>query len=103
MASGSLGELEAAARADRLAKVKGLGPALQRRILEGIEIRQEAPGARHLHRAAELLAAAEKELANSGLGLTRITAAGDFRRCCELVFDLALVAEAPRLANRPEG
>ena len=39
----SLGELEAAARADRLAKVKGLGPALQRKILEGIEIRRERP------------------------------------------------------------
>jgi DNA polymerase/3'-5' exonuclease PolX len=69
--------------------VKGLGPALQRKILEGIEIRESATGARHLHRAAELLAAAAKELANSGLGLTRITAAGDFRRCSELVVDLA--------------
>ena len=39
----SLGELEAAARADRLAKVKGLGPALQRKILEGLEIRQMLP------------------------------------------------------------
>ena len=98
----SLGDLEAAARADRLAKVRGLGPALQRKVLEGIEIRESAPGARHLHRAAELLATAEKELANSGLGLTRITIAGDFRRRCELVFDLALVAVAPRLANGPE-
>ena len=99
----SLGELEAAARADRLAKVKGLGPALQRKILEGIEMREGAPGARHLHRAAELLAAAAKELANSGLGLTRITAAGDFRRCSELVFDLALVARSAAARQRPRG
>src|SRR5438046_5591839 len=37
-----LGSLAAAAREDRLKKVKGLGPALQRKILEGLEIREHS-------------------------------------------------------------
>src|SRR4029079_14115484 len=38
----SLRELEAAAKADRLRGVKGLGAALQKKILQGLEIRREA-------------------------------------------------------------
>jgi len=41
----SLAELETAARADRLRHVKGLGAALQKKILQGLEIRREAEGA----------------------------------------------------------
>lgn len=91
----SVEELEEAAKADRLRPVKGLGAALQRKVLEGLEIIRRAPGARHLHRAAELLEAAEKNLAQSGLGLTRIQAAGDFRRGNEIVSELAIVAQVP--------
>ena len=49
-----LAALEAAAREDRLKNVKGLGAAVQRKILEGLKIREHALGARHLHRADEL-------------------------------------------------
>src|SRR3954468_22244523 len=53
----SLDELEKAAKEDRLKPVKGLGAALQSKILQGIEIRRKGEGQRHLHRAAKLLAA----------------------------------------------
>jgi DNA polymerase (family 10) len=86
-------ELEVAAKQDRLRGVPGLGPALQRKILAGLETRRSSLGAKHIHRAAELLATARDNLENSNLGLKAITVAGDFRRGSELVSDLALVAE----------
>jgi len=98
----SLDELEAAARADRIAKTKGLGAALQKKILQGIEIRRTAHGQRHLHRAADLLRTAERHLKDARVGLRRITPAGEFRRGCELVGDLALVAEAATASGDPE-
>src|SRR5215204_952802 len=98
----SVDELEQAAREGRIQTVKGLGAALQSKILQGLEIRWQAHGQRHVHRAAELLAAAEKNLRESRLGLKRITRGGDFRRGCELVSDLSLVAEAGKLDGAPE-
>jgi DNA polymerase (family X) len=83
-----------------LKPIKGLGGALQRKILQGIEIGRQAQGRRHLHRAAALLRAAERSLRESHLGLKRTTPAGDFRRGCELVGELSLVAEASDL-NQP--
>jgi DNA polymerase (family 10) len=93
----SLDGLEQAVRQDRLKNVKGLGAALQSKILQGIDIKRRGEGQRHLHRAAALLEAAEANLRQSHPGLTRITHAGDFRRGCELVSDLSLVAEVPKL------
>jgi DNA polymerase (family 10) len=98
----SLDELEQAARAGRLAAVKGLGPALQKKVLQGIDINRRAHGRRHLHRAAELLSGAESNLRGSGLKFGRITPAGDFRRGCELVSELALVAETLGAETSPE-
>ncbi len=98
----SLEELQVAARQDRIKNTKGLGPALQRKVLQGLEIRTAALGARHMHRAAELIAAAEKNLRRALPGLKRIVPAGDFRRGCELVCDLSLVAEETRLQRGPE-
>ena len=89
----TIDELEAAAKQDRLKSVKGLGPALQRKILAGLEARRSSLGARHIHRAADLLSTARANLENSSLGLKAITVAGDLRRGSELVSDLALVAE----------
>src|SRR3954452_20875578 len=43
-----LAALEAAAREDRLRNVKGLGAAVQRKIIEGLKIREHGLGARHL-------------------------------------------------------
>src|SRR4029079_1401904 len=88
-------ELETAVREDRLKAVKGLGPALQRKILAGLEARQSANAARHVHRAKELLSAAEESFKRSNLNLKKIVVAGDLRRGCELVSNLALAAEQP--------
>ena len=96
----SLAELEQAAKQDRLRAVKGLGGALQAKILQGIEIRRRAEGQRHIHRAADLLKAAEANLKKARPKLKRIQPAGDFRRGCELVGDLSLVAEGLRTKPR---
>jgi DNA polymerase (family 10) len=98
----SLDELESAARQDRLKTVKGLGPALQQKILQGLEMRRNTQGARHIHRAAALLAVAEQNLRRADPGLTRVMPAGDFRRQCELVSDLSLVAQTGRLEEGPK-
>jgi DNA polymerase (family X) len=99
---GSLAELEAAAQEDRIKNTKGLGPALQRKVVQGLEIRKAALGSRHMHRAAELMAAAERNLRRALPGLKRIVPAGDFQRGCELVCDLSLVAEDSKLEDGPE-
>jgi DNA polymerase (family X) len=88
----SLEELETAAQADRLRPVKGLGAALQKKILQGIAIKREAQGRKHIHRADKLLRAAAGQLRRLRT-LSRITPAGDFRRGCELVLDLSIVAQ----------
>src|SRR5215210_3250497 len=89
----SLQELEQAARYDKLKGVKGLGPALQRKILEGLEILRRGQGQRHVHRAGELLAAAQANLQKSHPELRRVAPAGEYRRGCEVVGELSLVAE----------
>ena len=83
-----LAALEAAAREDRLKKVKGLGAAVQRKILEGLKIRETTLGARHLHRADELARSAAETLERSVPGLNRTVTAGDLRRGGELVSNL---------------
>ena len=98
----TLADLEAAARADRLRSIKGLGAAVQRKVLQGLRIREAGQGARHLHRAAELIEAATESLHQSGVELGRIVPAGDLRRGGELVSDLAVVAETKRLKNGPK-
>jgi DNA polymerase (family X) len=97
-----LAALETAAREDRLKKIKGLGAAVQRKILEGLKIRKAALGARHLHRANELALSAAETLERSVPGLIRTVSAGDLRRGGELVSNLAVVAEVERLAGPPE-
>jgi DNA polymerase (family X) len=98
---GSLAALEAAALEDRIKNEKGLGPALQARILENIAIGRSGKGQRHIDRAAILLDNAARTLREARPELKRITVAGDFRRGSELVGDLALVAEAPSLPEGP--
>jgi DNA polymerase (family X) len=88
-------ELETAVREDRLKAIKGIGPALQRKILAGLEARQSGKAARHVHRAEELLSAAEASFKRSNLNLNKIEFAGDLRRGCELVSNLALVGQQP--------
>ncbi|HEY7246927.1 MAG TPA: PHP domain-containing protein [Xanthobacteraceae bacterium] len=95
----SLAELETAAKAGRIKGVKGLGGALQARILQNIEIGRSGAGRLHMHRALALLENAQTTLREAHPELTRLTPAGDFRRGCELVGDLAVVAQAPALEN----
>ena len=92
----SLAELEAAAKDDRIKKAKGLGAALQTKILQNLAIAKSGEGRLHLHRAAALLAHAKDTIRKSRPGLKRVTIAGDFRRGCELVGDLSIVAEGPK-------
>src|SRR4051795_9254486 len=96
----SLAELEAAAKDDRIKKAKGLGGALQTKILQNLAIAKSGEGRLHLHRAAALLAHAKDSLRKARPELKRVTIAGDFRRGCELVGDLTIVAEAAKLDKR---
>jgi DNA polymerase (family X) len=97
----SIAELEDAAREGRLQKVKGLGASLQTKILRGIEMRREAQGRRHMHKADELFRAAEKHLREARPDIVSITRAGDFRRGSELAGDLSLVAEVAKWPGGP--
>jgi DNA polymerase (family 10) len=92
----SLKELEDAARSGQLKEAKGFGAGLQTKILQGIDMLKRGTGQKHVHRAAELLEQAAKNLRASHAGVTRVTPAGDFRRGCELVSDFALVAQQPK-------
>jgi DNA polymerase (family 10) len=98
----SLEELEQAAREGRLQTVKGLGASLQTKVLRGIELRREAQGRRHMHKAGELLRSAEKHLKEARPEIIRITRAGDFRRGSELAGDLSLVGEVEKLPGGPK-
>ena len=97
----SLAELEVAARDDRIRKVKGLGASLQTKILQNLAIAKSGEGRLHLHRAAALIEHAQVSLAKLRPDLKHVTVAGDFRRGCELVADLALVAEAAKEEEAP--
>ena len=95
MGISSLAKLEAAAKEDRIKKSKGLGAALQTKILQNLAIAKSGEGSLHLHRAAALLDHAKDSLQIARPELKRLTLAGDLRRGCELVRDLAIVAESP--------
>jgi DNA polymerase (family 10) len=97
----SLAELEAAARDNRIQKAKGLGASLQTKLLQNLAIAKNGEGRLHLHRAAALIEHAKVSLANLRPDLKHVTVAGDFRRGCELVADLALVAEAAKEEDAP--
>ncbi|MBV8913175.1 MAG: hypothetical protein JOZ05_09080 [Acetobacteraceae bacterium] len=88
----SVPELEDAARSGALDGAKGFGPAFARKVLAGIEAVRTAQGRRHMHRAAELLEDAARRLREAMPGLQEVAVAGDLRRGCELVGDMALVA-----------
>ena len=95
----SVAELKEAALSGRLAKTKGFGPAFQAKVLQGLEMSRRPQG-RHLHRAALALDYAAAELGRTHRELQNITPAGDFRRGCELVSALPLVAVDRRGAER---
>jgi len=68
------------AKDDRVKKAKGLGAALQTKILQNLAIAKSGEGRLHLHRAAALLAHAKDSLRKARPELKRVTVAGDFRR-----------------------
>lgn len=90
----SLEELEAAAKNDRIRRVKSLGGPLQTKILQNLAIAAGGETRLHLHKAAELLEHAAAVVTSEHPEYAQIQIAGDFRRGCELVSDLALVAQA---------
>jgi DNA polymerase (family 10) len=92
----SVAQLEDAARSGRLAAEKGYGPAFQAKVLQGLEM-VRGPKGRHLHRAAAALRFASGEIARNHPEWSQITPAGEFRRGCELVGALSLLAVDPDL------
>jgi DNA polymerase (family 10) len=101
----SLAELEAAATEDRIRKVKGLGASLQTKILQNLKIARSGETQLHLHKAAALLEHAVATVKHQHPEYTRVEIAGDFRRGCELVTNLGLVAETKLSsdAEKPSG
>jgi DNA polymerase (family 10) len=95
----SLAELEAAAKEDRIRPVKGLGASLQTKILQNLSIARSGETQLHLHKAAALLEHAAQTVKQEHPEFTRVEIAGDFRRGCELISDLALVAQATKPAK----
>ena len=93
---GSAADLEDAARSGRLASTKGFGRAFQAKVLQGIEM-SRGPQGRHLHRADAALRFAADAIAREHPDWRGLTPAGDFRRGCELVGTLSLVAVDPHL------
>jgi DNA polymerase (family X) len=96
----SLAQLEEAARSDRIAQAKGLGTLLQTKILQNIEIAKSGERRLHMGRANALLRHAAQRLERLE-GINRVVIAGDLRRGCELVGELALVAEGCLLTDAP--
>jgi DNA polymerase (family 10) len=94
----SMADLEDAARSGRLASTKGYGAAFQAKVLQGISM-SRGPQGRHLHRAATAVQLALDEIRRSRPEWTQVTPAGEFRRGCELVGSLSLVAVDPDLGG----
>jgi len=90
---GGVDELEAAARAGRVARLAGFGEKTQAKILAGIEEHRQ-------HASRILLAEAERYVEplvgylGDGPELERLEVAGSYRRRCETVGDVDLLATA---------
>jgi DNA polymerase (family X) len=95
----SLAGLEAAAKEDRVRKVKGLGAALQTKILQNLSIARNSETQLHLHKAAALLQHAVSEVKREHPEFSHVKIAGDFRRGCKLVSSLAVVAQAKTVSS----
>jgi DNA polymerase (family 10) len=96
----SLAQLEEAARSDRIAKAKDLGASLQTKILQNIEIAKSGERRLHTGRADALVKHAAARLEKVE-GVKRVAIAGDLRRGCELIGELALVAEGNAISDAP--
>ncbi|MGE5510591.1 MAG: PHP domain-containing protein [Bacteroidota bacterium] len=94
----SMENLANACRQGQVAGTKGLGAALERKILQGLTIVSEGAGRLRMNQAQAVLDHTIAELARLRPKLRKITIAGDLRRSCELVSDLRLVAVDPQAA-----
>ena len=100
----SVGELEYACRENRLLDLKGFGPATQTALMEAVFFYNRARESRLLHEAWTEAEAVRESLA--GLpGVVSIEVAGELRRCCETIGEIAFVvfldaaAEAEQVAR----
>ena len=103
MGIASLADLEAAAKADRIKKAKGLGAALQTKILQNLAIARSGEGLLPHPSCLHTAAGAKATLERTRPELKNVTIAGDFRRGCELVANLALVAAKPGIGKKGLG
>jgi DNA polymerase (family 10) len=71
----SLADLEAAAKDDRIKKTKGLGAALQTKVLQNLAIAKGGEGRLHMHRAAALLQHAKAAVERTQPELRNVTVA----------------------------
>jgi len=101
---GSIGELEYACRENRLLDLKGFGPATQTALMEAVFFHNRARERQLLHEAWTAAEATLERL--TGLpGVVSIEVAGELRRCCETIGEIAFVvfldaaAEAERVAR----
>ena len=94
----SLDDLEQAAKAGRIAQLSGYGPKTESRILAGVADMRSAVGRRRYADARELgqrLLDFTRDLA----GVERCDLAGEYRRGCETVAGIELVAQIPVTAR----
>ena len=81
--------------------LSALPEPLEELVAQDRLVRRRGAGQCHLHRAAKLLESAKQQLRRSKLQVKQILPAGDFRRGCELVADLAVVVETSKLEGEP--
>ena len=96
----NLAELEEACRAERLRACKGLGAALEMKVLHGLKFLHKTEGLRLVNAADEHVRLACESLRTSRPELRRVLPAGALRRGCELVDSLCVVAELPEGGGR---
>jgi DNA polymerase (family X) len=89
-----LDSLEAAARAGRIAGVRGFGEPTQARILAGIPFARGATGRRRYHHALEAAARLASYFGRLP-GVAAAHTAGELRRALEIVDSLVFVLEVP--------
>ncbi len=90
----TLGELEYACRENRLVALSGLGATTQAKLAKAIEFRRRAQGLQHLSVGIEV-AEATAEALRRAFPASRIAVAGEVRRACEVISEVALVCSGP--------
>src|SRR2546425_534264 len=89
----TLQELEDAARSGRLLQLRGMGPTLRSRILQGISA-HHARASRYRLDEAERQVLPFVEYLRGGPGIETIEVAGSFRRRCDTVGDVDILVAA---------